>query len=281
MSIGDPTGTDWTASEVDLIVADYFDMRDKELAGEPFNKAQRNAALQELTRRSHGSIEFKHRNISAVLQKLGEPWIVGYRPAANFQRTLLDAIERVLDIRRPHSEYADLAPAAGFAETRALYFETPPQRLPSDANDPEPLKRLLRKFDPAARDARNRNLGRRGEEAIVFFERTQLVQAGRSDLSRRVRWVSEEDGDGAGYDILSFSQDGSERLLEVKTTTGHQTTPFFLSENERMLSQERPDAFRLVRLYDFQRSPRAFELAPPLESSVMLRAANYRASFEG
>ena len=39
MSIGDPTGTDWTAGEVDLIVADYFDMRDKELAGEPFNKA--------------------------------------------------------------------------------------------------------------------------------------------------------------------------------------------------------------------------------------------------
>jgi hypothetical protein len=140
---------------------------------------------------------------------------------------------------------------------------------------------LVRKFDPAARDARNRDLGRRGEERVVFSERARLSELGRDDLARKVRWVSEEDGDGAGFDILSFDGRGRERLLEVKTTTGHQTTPFFLTENERLLSIERPEAFRLVRLYDFVRTPKAFELVPPLEDSVMLRPVNYRAEFGG
>ena len=72
---------------------------------------------------------------------------------------------------------------------------------------------------------------------------------------------------------------GIERLIEVKTTTGHKATPFFLSENERAFSEERPDAFRLVRLFDFAQQPRAFELTPPLDKAVLLRAATWRAEF--
>jgi Domain of unknown function (DUF3883) len=52
-------------------------------------------------------------------------------------------------------------------------------------------------------------------------------------LASKVKWVAQEDGDGAGYDILSFSPNGQERFLEVKTTVGHQRTPFFLSRNEK------------------------------------------------
>ena len=52
-----PAGSDWLDREIDLIVADYFDMLSLELAGRAFVKAQRNAALQELTGRSRGSIE--------------------------------------------------------------------------------------------------------------------------------------------------------------------------------------------------------------------------------
>jgi hypothetical protein len=286
MSAADPTGTDWTDREVDLIVADYFDMLGMELADQPYVKAQRNAALQELTGRSRGSIEYKHQNISAVLAKLGMPWISGYKPMANFQRALLDGIERYLDARGGTGEAvaavarAGIEPALALAEA-ALYFEPPPVLEAADAEEAEPraLKRLVRKFDPAERDARNRALGKRGEETVLFFEHARLTEAGRADLARRVRWVSEEDGDGAGYDVLSFSPSGEERLLEVKTTTGHQRTPFYLTENERSLSAERPDAFRLVRLYDFVRTPKAFELVPPLEESVMLRATGYRASF--
>jgi Domain of unknown function (DUF3883) len=138
---------------------------------------------------------------------------------------------------------------------------------------------LVRKFDPAARDARNAKLGKLGEKLVLKSEVSRLEIAGLSSLATKVRWVSNEDGDGAGYDILSFDQNGRERLIEVKTTIGGQTTPFYLSENERSLSVENPQHFRLVRVYDFARLPKAFEIAPPLEENVILRAANYKAAF--
>ncbi|MCV3243296.1 DUF3883 domain-containing protein [Mesorhizobium sp. ZC-5] len=277
--MSDPiAGTDWTDNEIDLVVADYFDMLGLELRGQSFVKAQRNAALQELTGRSRGSIEFKHQNISAVLLRLGMPWIEGYKPMANFQRALVDGVER--RVAASPAVFENPFPALlddGLREPEGLFFEPPP---PVDLDPvPQALERIVRRFDPALRDARDRRLGRDGEERVFFSEQASLRSAGRTDLARKVRWVSVEDGDGAGYDIRSFDGAGRERLIEVKTTTGHRTTPFLLSENERAFSEERSDAFRLVRLYDFARQPRAFELSPPLDKAVLLRATTWRAQF--
>lgn len=271
-------GTDWTAREIDLIVTDYFDMLGLELAGRPFVKSRRNEALRQLIGRSHASIEFKHCNISAVLNRLGLPTVTGYKRRDNFQNALIDGIGRYLAARNDQTFLIPTLLIEQLAEDGGLYFEAPPP-LTSDHPTTPALERLVVKFDPAARDAQNRDLGRRGEERVLAFERDALHQQGRDDLARRVRWVSEEDGDGAGYDIRSFTANGAERLVEVKTTTGHRTTPFYLSENERAFSAERPDAFRLIRLYDFARAPRAFELQPPLEACLRLAPTAYRASF--
>ncbi|WP_435017962.1 hypothetical protein TA3x_005585 [Tundrisphaera sp. TA3] len=63
---------------MDLIVADYFHMLKAELAGDPYSKAEHNRALQPLLDgRSKSSVEFKHRNISAVLVATGLPYIEG------------------------------------------------------------------------------------------------------------------------------------------------------------------------------------------------------------
>jgi hypothetical protein len=40
--------------------------------------------------------ERKHQNISAVLQKLGLPWIFGYKPLPNYQNSLIADIEHYL-----------------------------------------------------------------------------------------------------------------------------------------------------------------------------------------
>jgi hypothetical protein len=96
---------------------------------------------------------------------------------------------------------------------------------------------------------------------------------------KKIRWVSQEDGDGAGYDILSFDDKGKERFLEVKTTVGPDVTPFYITRNELSFSSERPDAFRLCRVFDFSMHPRMFELAPPLEKLVHLSPLSYEASF--
>lgn len=250
-----------------------------ELIGEPFFKSRHNDALQNLIKRSKGSIEFKHQNISAVLVLLGEPWIAGYKPRNNFQKALIDGIERYLENRQ---SYIPLKAhqIAGLEEANlSLFIEEPPQKM-NDTEDIHPaLSRLIRKFDPAKRDERNRALGKAGEERALHHEHWRLKHAGRGDLARRVRWVSQEDGDGAGYDIRSFTNSGEERLLEVKTTMGHRTTPFYLSQNEKEFAEERGDALRIFRLYNFASAPRAFEMAPPLEERLVLSPTNYRASF--
>lgn len=272
-------GVDWSDDEIDMIVADYFDMLRMEVASIPFVKAQRNHYLRQLIGRSRGSIERKHQNISAVLEKLGMPWIAGYKPLINYQNALLAGIDRYLSMNSIDLITKKESKESELDELPTLFFEQPPTITDNKELEPETLKRLVRKFDPAERDRRNRALGMQGEEMVLAAERSRLSNFGRSDLSERVRWVSKEDGDGSGFDIFSFDESGCELLLEVKTTTGHRTTPFFMSENERMLSVQRPEAFRLVRLYDFARSPRAFLVAPPLESHFYIRPTNYRLGF--
>lgn len=275
----DVRGSDWSASEIDLIVADYFDMLRQELASAPYVKAHRNRALQGLTGRSSGSIERKHQNISAVLVRLGLPWIIGYKPLANFQNALIDGIGRYLALNSDRVLAAAGTPRQALADAHTLWIGPPPAPSADDRIQTPALVRLVGKFDPAERDARNRKLGKAGERLVLEHERRQLSVAGRDDLAQRVEWTSEERGDGAGFDILSYEPDGRERLIEVKTTNGAALTPFFLSENERAFSEERPDAFRLLRLYNFASTPSGFELAPPLGEHLTLNPASYRATF--
>ena len=267
-------GTDWTEDELDLIVADYFAMLAAEQTGRPYVKSHHGARLMAQIGRTHRSVEFKHMNISAVLEELGHPTIRGYKPKANYQRSILQAIERHL--LRPASPWVDAA--TGVAEPPSLFLEAAPPLLPPKAR-PQELERLVRKFDPGERDFRNRALGRAGEEAVFHFERQSLEVSDRPDLARKVRWVAQEDGDGAGYDIHSYEPDGRERLVEVKTTAGPRTTPFYLTRNENSLAEERTEAFRLLRVYSFAREPRMFEIRPPLAESLRLSPHTYLASF--
>lgn len=275
---------DWTDGQNDAIVADYFAMLADDIAGRPYSKAEHNRLLRAVIGRPRGSIEYKHQNISAVLKGLGEDWIPGYKPAFNFQASLVDAVVRWLD-RHP----AWLAPAAkaetgasasAFREDAMLWIGPPPTH--SNAPPPDELEQMTviaRKYDVAGRDARNRSLGRAGEERILAHERASLLSAGRTDLAERIRWVSQVDGDGAGYDIRSFDTDGSDRLIEVKTTNGWERTPFHITRNELAVAEAHHEEWRLVRLWNFTREPRAFELCPPLEAHVSLMATSYQASF--
>lgn len=266
----------WTDRELDLIVADYFAMLNDEATGKPYSKAEHNRFLQLHIDRTEGSIEFKHQNISAVLLKLGLCRIVGYLPATNYQKAITPAIDRYLS-EHPAALHQERI-VEGFADRQGLFVERPPPLLPI-APAKEDMERLIRKFNPVERDFRNRKLGRDGEELVFHYERQKLQQLERPDLARKIKWISEELGDGAGYDILSFDAKGKERLIEVKTTVGVDITPFYITRNELSLAVERPDAFRLCRVFDFTAHPRMFELTPPLENFVHLSPLSYQASF--
>ncbi len=269
-------GTLWGEYELDAIVADYFAMLEADLSGQAYVKSRHSEALMAQIGRTHRSVEFKHQNISAVMDELGLPWIPGYKPKRNYQNAIFDAIDRHLST---HPDILDLAPnLPPQPPLPGGIFVRPPLLAPA-APIPERLRRLVRKFDPVERDHRNRSLGKAGEAFVVDLERNQLAGADRLDLAQRVRWVSAEDGDGAGYDVLSFNAGGGTRLIEVKTTNGSARTPFFLTRNECGLARERPSEWQIYRVHLFATGPRIFTIAPPLEKSIRLSPQTWAASF--
>lgn len=271
----------WTDEENNLIVADYFAMLADDVGGRPYSKAEHNRQLQTRIDRSRTSIEFKHQNISAVLRGLGEDWIAGYKPAFNFQMALVDAVARWLAFNPTWLGRGSRQLPVGSIGDVASIFVGPPPTL-SNQPPPQELEQMLhiaRKFDVAGRDERNRALGRAGEERVFEYERATLKASGRADLARKVRWISEEDGDGAGYDIQSFAPDGQPRLIEVKTTNGWERTPFHISRNELAVADERRAEWCLFRLWNFSREPKGFELFPPLDAHVSLTATAFQPTF--
>jgi len=269
-------GTNWEDDELDFIVADYFAMLDADLAGSAYVKSKHNAALMHKIGRTHRSVEFKHQNISAVLDELGMPWIPGYKPKRNYQNAIFDAIDRYLS-RHP----AALAPAQNLPNIPAHSTEifVPAPVLTSNEPIPDRLLRLIRKFDPVERDHQNRSLGKAGEAFVVDLEKRKLADADRLDLAGKVRWIACEDGDGAGYDVLSYNPNGQERLIEVKTTNGSARTPFFITRNECEIAIDRSADWLIYRVHLFAREPRIFTIKPPLENIVKLSPETWRASF--
>ena len=80
---GPATGQPWTDFECDAVTASYLRMRQAELRGEQYSKAEEVRALQlVLPARSAGSIERKLQNVSAILDEIGSEWIDGYKPLA-------------------------------------------------------------------------------------------------------------------------------------------------------------------------------------------------------
>ena len=274
-------GKSWTNAENNAIVADYFAMLACDLAGKHYNKSEHNRDLQSQIGRSKGAIEYKYQNISAVLQKVGETWILGYKPASNFQDSLVQVVLSHLERHRPLLEAMDAKyklSESGIGNS--LVLEPPPLlRSSIEPIQNYELEGMARRFNAAERDARNRALGKAGERFVFMHEIARLEQAGLYDLARDVRWVAADEGDGLGFDISSFTHDGKARLIEVKTTNGWSRTPFYISRNEINISEQNRDTWCLLRVWDFVRNPRAFELRPPLDSTVRLQPSSYEARF--
>jgi len=81
-----------------------------------------------------------------------------------------------------------------------------------------------------------------------------LEDNGKAELAKKARHVSREDGDGAGYDILSFDLSGNEKYIEVKTTSDDINTPFIVTKNELKFSEIYSDNFYIYIVYNFNKT---------------------------
>lgn len=90
--------------------------------------------------------------------------------------------------------------------------------------------------------------GLRGEEVALEIEKKYLTSIGKPDLAERVTHVSKEQGDGLGYDIVSYFPDGQEKFIEVKSTMGKIESPYFMSVNELEFLKENLETYFLYRV---------------------------------
>ena len=97
----------------------------------------------------------------------------------------------------------------------------------------------------------NQRIGGLGEEWVLRFESERLKKLGKERLARKLKHISRVEGDGAGYDILSYEEDGNLRFIEVKTTIGKLSQPFYVTNNELQKSKNETDHYYLYRVYNY------------------------------
>lgn len=273
----------WSDTEVENAVESYFSMLRLELEGRTYNKTERRRSLiVQLNNRSDGSVELKHQNISAVLIEMGIPYIDGYKPRFNYQRSLLPAA--VSNYLKQHPELHELfrvdseeVPVIPTVEDLLAALENPPSR---ENRTPQGIERPKAFYNPGGvnyleREARNHSLGEAGEHFVINFERARLIHAGRESLADRIEQVSVTSGPSAGFDIKSFEEDGSDRFIEAKTTKYGKNTPFFVTPNELQFSKENSSNYYLYRIFRFRETPRLFALHGHLQDLCNLEPSEF------
>ena len=94
MAASDPAhGSLWTDAEFQSAIAAYGRMLRAEARGIPLQKSDVIGQLVSDLGRTKSSIDYRMRNISAVLDELGRDWIDGYKPMRNYPRRLRELIE--------------------------------------------------------------------------------------------------------------------------------------------------------------------------------------------
>lgn len=98
---------------------------------------------------------------------------------------------------------------------------------------------------------KNTELGKKGEDIVVEYEKTRLIIEGREDLVDKVVATRDIAGNAERFDVLSYDKNGNEKYIEVKTTKGGLNNIFHISENEVEFSEEYKEKYYLYRVYNF------------------------------
>ena len=179
------------------------------------------------------------------------------------------------------NEVSEIPPATPhFVEGRhgSLLSERAPRQRESNPEPTRKFRGLQRRYPS---DAENKALGLLGEKLVVEHERELLKRLGRRDLAEKVQHIAVEEGDGAGYDVKSFFEDGRPKYIEVKTTAGPKTADFFISSNEVAFAKAKSPEYELRRLFDYDagtHSAKCYSLFGDLTGQLRLLPTQYRVS---
>jgi len=266
-----PRRAPWGVNELEAVIRNYFAMLEDASI----------SRLQLMDLRSSEEIDSLLCEISHVLASSGAPYLDHYTPTEGAGPPVALAVTAYVE-----SVDAMAAELSGeplldmvvepITESLDSLIEPAPAPVQSSPKGAGVIGIARFGTDYARRDAENRSLGHAGEQFVFSYEQLRLEEEGRPDLAAKVEWVAKTKGDGLGYDILSFSNDGSSRYIEVKTTNGSNTTPYYVTRNEVSVSSRLSASYYLYRVFAFTTRrrmyilPRAFEESSHLTPVVFL-----------
>ena len=154
-----PEEAKWTDAEFKATVDAYLWMLEEERNGRNYNKSLISKELRDgpLAARSKSSVEFRMRNISAVMEKLCLPRIRGYLPASNIGK---EGIEKVMHYLAESGSYNPL--------------DYTPTDNPEILN--QRVRELTKKIDPSIDPAGNKT-PEKTEATVTRFVRDPAVKA--------------------------------------------------------------------------------------------------------
>ena len=163
------------------------------------------------------------------------------------------------DYIEPEDEYPAVDETTPEFLSLAIVDTSPPND--AETNRSTVIKRSI---DFEKQNRRQRRLGELGEQIVLKAERTFLSGNGHPDLAKKVKQISLGDP-SAGYDILTYELDGSEKHVEVKTTGSPPSSEvsFFLTANELQQSKELSNYYLYIVFDARSKKPKIWRLANP------------------
>lgn len=229
-------------------------------------------------------VRLRHRQISAILVGHGLPYLGGSRPLPDLDRELADAVAEYLynhpdvltlmehDVFRAPASAPAVTDVEGIVASAPAGDELPHLEATLDRS------RLLAGVDFLAREQRNHALATAGQRFVLAFEAARLRTHGLDAYADAVEHVTADDGDGPGYAIRSWGLDGSDRLIQVKTTRYGRETPFYVSAHEVAMSRRHGNRFWIYRVFAFRDRPQLYMLHGALDQCTTLEPTDYRAT---
>lgn len=158
-------------------------------------------------------------------------------------------------------------------------IETPPPPSRSKRTSITRKSRPRKSFNYLESEALNHSLGLAGEFLVLESEKEFLTKNGRAEFAARVCHTSLVEGDGAGYDIQSFTLKGEVKYIEVKTTSGAIRASFYITSNELKFAKQHQENYYLYRVYDYDKdtnSGKVYVIAGDVEELFILTPTHYR-----
>lgn len=281
----DTSNVEWAENEIRAAVRDYFTTLQAELRG----RASGTIGLWQprLGRNDDpdpAALQRKYGQIGAVLMDHGLPYCVAFAPVHDYRPSLVRAVR---DYLRNHPHMLELMEGAVFRPVRTLpALDTlEPRRVLSQppagngSSGAGGATELIAGADYLEKEQRNRSLAMAGQQFVLAFERRRLQAQGLHKYAEAIEHVSAEHGDGAGFDILSYGVDGSERYIGVKTTRFRRETPLYLSAHEVTMSRLRGERYWIYRIHNFRDDPRLYMVNGSLAGHFELEPTQYRARY--